>query len=165
MRELRFAELRAEGRTLSGIAVPYNSRGVLPWGEEIVRAGAFGDVERADVVLNRQHDRGQPLARTGGGGMVLTDTASALTMRAELPKTQDADDVLTLVSAGVMRGMSIEFVAKRDSWEGDLRTIEEATLVGLAIVDKPAYGEALVQARMAALDLPRGLPVRRVGWW
>ena len=46
--------------------------------------GAFGDVGAADVLLNRQHDRTEPLARTGGAGLVLMDTADSLTMRADL---------------------------------------------------------------------------------
>ena len=46
---------------------------------EEFQAGAFGSVSALDVILNRQHDRRMPLARTGGGGLVLTDsTASAL---------------------------------------------------------------------------------------
>ena len=36
---------------------------------ESVDAGAFGTI--GDVILNRMHDRNEPLARTEGGGLDL----------------------------------------------------------------------------------------------
>ena len=76
--EIRFAEIRHEGRTLSGVAMRYGSIAKLPWGPERFAPAAFGDVKAADVILNFQHDRSRPLARTGGGGLLLTDTPEAL---------------------------------------------------------------------------------------
>ena len=156
MNEFRFAELRAEdGRRLSGVAVRYGDEARLPWGRERIRAGAFVDGRLEDVVLNRQHDRARPLARTGGGGLVLEDGPEALRMTATLPSTRDGDDVLALVRAGVLRGLSIEFMAREERLDGDVRIVERASLVGLAVVDRPAYPDALVQARQAALQARR----------
>ena len=42
---------------------------------ESVDAGAFGTI--GDVILNRMHDRGEPLARTEGGGLTFEDGPSA----------------------------------------------------------------------------------------
>ena len=66
--------------------------------------GAFGDVATADVILNSAHDWGRPLACTGGGGLVLRDSAEALAIKAALPATWDADDVLALVKARAANG-------------------------------------------------------------
>lgn len=155
MHEFRFSELRAEGRTLSGEAVVYGDVAALPWGEERIEPGAFPGAADADVVLNRQHDRGMALARTGGGGMTLTDAPDALRMTATLPQVRDADDVLALVRARVLRGLSLEFLVEGERTEGQVRVIERAKLVGLAVVDRPAYPAALVQARTAAAEPPR----------
>ena len=160
--ELRVFDLRAEeGRVLTGIAIRYGDVARLPWGDERIQPGAltFGD-----VVLNRQHSRALPLARTGGGGMVLTDSPEALTMRAELADTTDGRDVYALVRAGVMKGLSTEFIAEAERFEGRLRIIDRAKLVGLSVVDTAAYPDSVVQARARALqDAPCG-PPRRVVW-
>lgn len=142
--ERRFIELRREGRALSGVAVTYGSVAEIFGFRERFNAGAFGDVGGLDVILNRQHDRRMPLARTGGGGLELRDTSTALEIAADLPQTRDADDTLALVESGILRGLSLEFLAKRESWDGDLRTIREARLVAIGVVDKPAYGDSAV---------------------
>ena len=146
--ERRFARLRQAGRTLTGDAILYGEVARLPWGEERFEAGAFGaDVSAADVTLNVLHDRGRPIARTGGGGLVLTDGPGALAMAAELPDTREAADTLALVRAGVLRGLSIEFHATQERQDGSLRVVERADLVGLAVVDRPAYLSSTVTAR------------------
>ena len=106
MMERRFAplEYRGEGRTLEGVAVKYGDTARLPFGSERFEPGAFGDVAGADVILNVQHDRGRPIARTGGG-LVLEDSREALAIRADLPATREADDALELVRAKVLRGL------------------------------------------------------------
>ena len=136
--ERRYCELRAvEGRAIEGVAVAYGDTARLPWGEERILPGAFGDVAQADVVMNAQHDRGRPLARTGGGGLALADTAQALIVRATLPDTRAADDVLALVRANILRGLSIEFLPSAERIEGRVRVITAASLRGVAVVDTP----------------------------
>ena len=117
-----------EGRELRGVAMPYGSEAVLPGGlRERFEPGAFGDLVGLDIILNRQHDRGRALARTDAG-LELADTPDALTMTATLPETREADDVLALVRAGVLRGLSVEFAATKERFEGRLRIIERAML-------------------------------------
>ena len=144
--ERRFAELRQEGgRRLSGVAIRYGDAAILPWGRERIEPGAFAPI--GDVILNASHDRTAPLARTGGGGLVLEDSARELAIRAELPGTRAADDMLELVRAGVMRGLSIEFRAVAERMESGVRVIERAKLSGVAVVDTPAYPASEVEAR------------------
>ena len=146
--ETRFTECRADGRRLIGTVVKYGDVARLPGGiQERFEPGAFGDVAAADVILNGHHERSRPLARTGGGGLVLENSETALTMRAELPQTNDANDVLELVKTGVLRGLSVEFAAQSERMEAATRVIERARLGGMAVVDKPAYPESSVEAR------------------
>ena len=148
--EIRCCELRAEGagRRISGTAIRYGETAQMPFGRERFLPGAFGDLSAADVVLNFQHQRDRPIARTGGGGLELVDTAESLTIRAELPSDcTDASDCLSLVRAGVLRGLSIEFHARQESMEQQTRVIERALLVRIGVVDEPAYPGAVVEAR------------------
>jgi len=158
--ERRYCEVRLEpgegSRVLSGTVLRYGD--VAPsiggvFSESVKRGGMkFGD-----VTLNVQHDRGRLVSRTGAG-MELSDTTTALTMRAELPPTRVAEDALEAVRAGLLRGLSVEMQVDRDEWtqqQGSLplRIIHRARLVGLALVDTPAYpastlARALVDARM-----------------
>ena len=142
-------DFREEGRVLTGVAMAYGTRAALPWGEETILPGAFGDVGSLDVVLNFQHRRDRPLARTGGGGLELRDSKDALALTAALPRTRDGDDALALAGT-VLRGFSIEFQAEAERQEGGLRIIERASLLGIGLVDKPAYTSAVVAAMRAA---------------
>ena len=149
--EFRHFEVRADGRQLTGIAVKYGDVARLPWGRERIEAGAFGEVDAVDVVMNVQHDRGRPLARTGGGGLVLTDAMDALTINATLPETREANDTLALIQAGILRGLSVEMLASGEHRQGNTRVITRARLVGVAVVDSPAYPQSVIDARMKQL--------------
>ena len=70
-----------------------------------------------------------------------------LTVRADLPKTTDADDALELVRTGVLRGWSIEFDPRAEQEQARMRRIVTAILGGLALVDRPAYGLSVPELR------------------
>lgn len=151
--ERRFFELRYDGeRRITGTAIRYGDEAELPWGDrERFEPGAFGNVGGADVTLNVQHDRGRLIARTGGGGLTLSDDSNELRMEAVLPDTREANDVLTLVRGKVLRGLSIEFRPKnvrRELQDGvHIAIISKAELRGIAVVDRPAYPKSKVQPR------------------
>ena len=77
-------------------------------------------------------------------------------MAAELPETREALDALALVHAGVLRGLSVEFIVSRERDDNGVRLIEAAELVGLGLVARPAYDASAVAARA------RGCRRRRV---
>ncbi len=143
--EHRFCELRQAGRKLTGKALVYGDEAVMPWGRERFEVGAFRPI--GDVILNSMHDRKEPLARTGGGGLLLHDDATALRIEADMPATRAAEDVLELVRGKVLRGLSIEFNPVVERMEGDLRIVSRAKLNAVAVVDTGAYPESSVEAR------------------
>lgn len=165
----RYAELRADGDlSLSGVALAYGDVAELPWGRERIDAGAFGDVSGLDVRLDVQHQREEPLARTGGGGLELDDDNRSLRVRAELVDTQRARDTMALVRAGVLRGLSVEFMPTQSRFESDLEVIEKAELRAVGVVDRGAYPQSVIDAakrsrefvlarrRQLSYSLPRG---------
>lgn len=154
--EIRFVELRADDEhegILSGTAVSYADAAVIPGiGRERFMPGAFGPVDDLDVILNRQHVRLLTLARTGGGGLVLTDGPDALRFDATMPDTEAARDTLTLVRQKVLRGASVEFNAVEERFQGGVREIHKARLRAIGIVDSSAYPESTIEARDAGED-------------
>ena len=142
--EYRAADLDVDGREVGGWLVRYGSTATLGRFTETIAPGAIQ--VPGDLILNRQHDRKKPLARTGGG-LVLTPTEKGVELRATLPNTRDADDTLELIRAKVLRGLSAEFKAIRDRWQGNHRTVTQAVLTGAAIVDKGAYADATIAVR------------------
>ena len=157
--ERRYFEMRADGdnRTVSGTAVKYGD--VADIGglfRERIEPGALR-FNAAGTMLNLQHRREKPLARTGGGGLELKNTNTSLEIEARLVQTRDADDALTLIRSQVLKGLSVEMHVKSDKWNRDYteRTISDAVLIGVGIVDFPAYGEStLTAARAACLTTP-----------
>lgn len=140
---------------LEGIAVRYGDTATLEWGEtERILAGCFGNsVNEQDVLLRFQHNRSMPLARTGGGGLTLRDTPTALLASAVLPQTATAHEALGLVNANVLRGVSVGFVPIETRRAADGATeIVRARLTEIGLVDKPAYPDSVVAAKRAAFE-------------
>ena len=124
--------------------------------------GAFGDLSKADIVLNRQHNRSMPLARTGGSGLTLVDSAAALEARAELDvETTDGRDAQRLLARKVLRGFSIEFVSREAEFIGGVREVRRAALLGVALVDSPAHRGSVAQLRELARQCQQSNPRRR----
>ena len=162
MIEKRFREFRVEGegQTLAGPALVFG---------DVARFGDFserftpGSVKIAgDVIANLQHDRGKPVARTGAG-LDLRATAEAIDAQITLPDTVYGREARELVGAGILRGFSIEFRADQEKWDGTERIIERAEIVGLGIVDRPAYPMSEIAQRFASMH-PR-CPVFRRYWY
>ena len=146
MIEYRFSELEVpeEGsRILQGVIMTYGEVANGDYGPERFASGAL---EFSDVVLNRQHQRVVPLARTGGG-LELREVEGKLVMRADLPDTQDARDTVELVRKKVLRGLSVEFKSLQEHIENGVRVITKAALSGIGVVDTPAYSGSVVEAR------------------
>lgn len=159
-------ELRVDGsRRLVGTVVDYRDTADR---QAFVERFIPGSLDTSDVLLYAQHDRSQPLARTPAT-MQLTDGPEALTMVATLPATRLADDVLRLVEARVLRGLSMGFVCIRDRFDGDRRVVEKAVLDHIGVVDRPSYDESLVSVRHRSVrsfgsTVAGSAPVRKRRW-
>jgi HK97 family phage prohead protease len=137
---------------LSGYAAVFNDDSVpLPFIERIA-PGAFRKTltETPDVRLLINHE-GLPMARTKNGTLRLKEDETGLYMDADLPDTQAARDLYTLVERGDIDQMSFAFRVIRQTWnEGRTeRTLTELSLADgdVSVVTYPAYPTTTVEAR------------------
>lgn len=140
---LLIGEARAEGRRLSGTLMTWGE--ISPSHRERFEAGSLRMAEA--VALNLYHDRERAVAWQPGGGLELRADDRALVLAAELPPIAAADRALAEVRAGETTGLSVEFRAIRESRDGGIRVIQEATLTGIGLVRAPSYAGSRVEAR------------------
>ena len=147
-------EFRVSGRTLSGVVLRYGD--VSPEHRERFVPGAFAPVP--DVPLNVQHDA--KMRVLDPGAFILNDTERELSIRAELPAGSAA---LSLVRRGALSGYSVEFHARAERHEAGIRIIERAALVGIGLVDQPAYPDSRPEIRRRGGGGGRGSRGGRLG--
>ena len=140
-------EVRAEGETIkvSGYAAVFNERANIGgMFEEMIAPGAFrAAIGRDDVVFLINH-AGLPLARTRSGTLKLTEDERGLFMESELdPEDPDVRAIVPKMKRGDLDKMSFAFYPAVQEWDesGDLplRTIREASLSDVSIVNNPSY--------------------------
>jgi HK97 family phage prohead protease len=131
----------AEGMTFTGYAAVFNSDSVpLPFIERIA-PGAFKRSlqSRNEVKLLWNHDAGEPLASVRGGTLKLTEDERGLKVEATLANTTRGRDVSELIRSKTVDSMSFGFSVIKDSWSGDVRTLQAVRLFEVSIVSSPAY--------------------------
>jgi HK97 family phage prohead protease len=145
-------DLRSDGRTLFGLAAPYDQPAKIGSFTETIARGAFARVlrDKSDVMLCRDHDMSQLLARCSNGSLALEDATDGLRFRATLVETSLANDTLAEVRAGLLAGMSIGFYVEAESWNGarDQRTLNDIELIEISAVGPAvAYPTTTIAAR------------------
>lgn len=162
-----------EGRTVHGIAVPYeqitdirefDDRGRIVEHREKFTYGSFARSikERGHKVkLLVGHDqRKLPV----GKAVDLREDSAGLMAAFEISDTTAGNDLLTLVRDGIVESFSIGFTPVREQWEGDLRIHLEAMLREVSAVTFPAYqGAAIAGVRsQSSLVVPRSVAQARL---
>ena len=154
------AEFRADGESIkvSGYASVFNEEtNIGGMFREVIAPGAFKDaVGRDDVRFLVNHD-GLPLARTSSGTLILKEDERGLYMETELDASDpelahlrrededpDVQQIVPKMKRGDLDKMSFAFRATKQEWDESqdipLRTIHEAELFDVSIVNDPAYG-------------------------
>lgn len=144
-----------DGRTVHGIAVPYDvPMRIDTQLTEVFRRGAFARqlaaAHRVPFTRDHQRDGGQIIGRV----KELRDDAAGLYFEARVSPTQLGNDTLELLKDGALDQVSIGFLAGQDRRMAD-GTIERvsATLRELSVVPEGAYGEHAMAMGVRAQDL------------
>lgn len=146
-----------EGRTVYGIAVPYNAPTRIDdtLVEEFAR-GAFNHQLKAAnrVKFERGHvERGGTLI---GVATTLRDDAAGLYGEWRVSRTAVGDETLALVADGALDQLSIKFRERQNQQlgHGHIRRVK-ADLGAVAIVTEGAYGELAAAAGVRSKTIPQ----------
>lgn len=137
----------AEKREIEARIVPWNTVIQTSAGREMFARGAFSDTVAGNVVLRMSHQ--DPPA---GRGLRLEDREDGAYMTFRVSKTQKGDEILTLASDGVTRGVSVGFetvpggTEYRDVEGGRTAVYTRAALREVSTTWMPAYTQAQVIA-------------------
>jgi len=136
-------EVRGEGdgRTIVGIAVPYDvEQRINPGLVEVFRKGVFRDVTRAAnrVKLLFQHKTDTPIGRA----TMLEERDGGLYGEFRISKTEAGDEALELIRDGVLSNLSVGFQPLKDEKRGGVVNRIRAHLAEVSLVTFGAYGDA-----------------------
>ena len=146
-------EIRGDGRTVYGLAVPFGRESIVNDGagpyREVFRMGAFtrtlkgaGAAERVKFYTNHGHRQNRlPIGRA----LSLREDSAGLVGEFYVSATRDGDEALELVRDGVLDSFSVGFakVKERADKTGLVERIE-VKLREVSLVAHPAYEGALV---------------------
>ena len=136
-------ELRAngDGRTIFGIAVPYNKeQRITSTMIEVFRKGVFSEVIKAPhrVKLLRGHGENNVLGRA----TLLRETDDGLYAEFKISKTREGDEALELVKDGALDQLSVGFMPIKNKKRPDgVMERLKAHLAEVSLVTFGAYGE------------------------
>ena len=163
--EYRYTELRFEEDTtrqspgrLVGTLVTYGERAA-----DRPEAFAPGSLQfdAGGVVVNRQHQRGQPVVRVHPrteGNKVIID--------APLLDTTAGRDVATEMRSDppLLTGLSVAFKPLKESRRNGLRWIERARVGFIGLVDAPAYAGSTAEIRERDTNARRAREEELLRW-
>jgi HK97 family phage prohead protease len=128
---------------------------------EIIKPGAFDNALRRgdETIFTQNHDPNLIMARTRNKSLRLNQSNRGLDFEVDLPDTQAAKDLWSLIHSGVISECSFAFRCDRDSWPKrdelsgmfsqldmaslepgmPVRMLEDLTLFDCSAVASPAY--------------------------
>ena len=135
-------------REISGLIVPFNSRGYTSAGEVVFEKGAFGEITASKIKLLRDHRIDQPVGRM----ISVNETPMGLEATFKLGSSTRAQDTLLEASEGLKDGLSIG--AKLDQWseKDGVIYVSAATIKEVSVVTEPAFSEARIALVASATE-------------
>lgn len=146
-----------DGRTITGLAAPFDEPTKIDSFTEVIRQGAFTRTiaERGQrVKFLAQHD-GQSLPL--GRATLLREDRAGLYAEFRVSQTTRGDEVLALIADGALDALSIGFAAVKDAWKGTTRELLEVKLYEVSAVNWGAYPGARILATRS--DNPPTVPL------
>ena len=128
-------------RTITGIAVPWDTVATVSGGEKVMfKRGAF-DLNAKPARLLENHD-GRPI------GIVteLVDLDNGLGFSATFARSKAADDVVELIQMSAYDSVSVGAVPKKFKFDKNgVMIVSSADLQELSVVSVPAFADAIIE--------------------
>jgi HK97 family phage prohead protease len=128
-------------RTITGIAVPWDTVATVSGGEKVMfKRGAF-DLNAKPARLLENHD-GRPI------GIVseLVDLDNGLGFSATFARSKAADDVVELIQMSAYDSVSVGAVPKKFKYDKNgVMIVSSADLQELSVVSVPAFADAIIE--------------------
>lgn len=147
------------GRTIAGLAVPYDSTSYLTeygdQGERVLRGAFNKSIRQRDrkILLFRNHDHD----RAVGVSTRFANTDAGLDSEFYVPPSTLGDQVLAEVDAGLLPGLSVGYKPMRTRAGVDgANEVQEAQLLEVSLVTIPAYDNTGVSLRQT---------ISTADWW
>mgnify|MGYP000036950462 CR=1 FL=1 len=165
----RFLDLRAakvdvtEDRVLNGYPIVFNSlsQDLGGWRERIAPEAVdrtLREGTNVDALLDHRRETTTILGSSDTGLLRMTKERSGLKIRITPPDTTWVRDLMTVVRAGLVKGMSFAFrpMPEGTDWDEEdgmlVRTVHDMKFSEVSIVVNPAYLDTSISARTAAED-------------
>lgn len=145
-------ELRSDGRTVYGLAVPYDSPAeVRDQGRTFMESftrGSFNGLDAGAKFFANHAHKSDPAALPIGRATSLTEDAKGLFGEFHVSATTAGDEVLELIRDGALDGLSVGFMPSADDqWTQTRDAVVRmgARLVEVSAVSFAAYPGAVIQ--------------------
>jgi HK97 family phage prohead protease len=135
-------------RTITGIAVPWDTVATVSGGQRVTFARGAFDTNQKPAKLLENHDLGQ----LRGTVTALADLPEGLGFTASFARTTAANDAIELVKAGAYDAVSVGADPVESHYDKALRAtvVTKARLVELSLVAQPAFTDAVITEIVAS---------------
>ena len=144
-------------RTITGIAVPWQTVATVSGGQRVAFAKGSFDVNQKPAKLIENHD----LAQLRGTVTSLAELPEGLGFTASFARTTAANDAIELVKAGAYDSVSVGADPIESHYDKTLRAtvVTKARLVELSLVAQPAFADAVITEIAASEPEPEETPI------
>jgi uncharacterized protein len=127
-------------RTITGVAVPWDTPAVVSGGQKVQFARGAFDVNQKAPKLLEGHDMNQ----LRGVVTELVEAEDGLLFSAKFAKTRASDEAIELIKAGAYDSVSIGAIPTKFKFKGDTMMVSAAEILEISLVSHPAYADALI---------------------
>ena len=128
-------------RTITGVAVPWDTPATVSSGERVAfKRGAF-DVNAKAPKLLEGHD----MTQLRGVVTEIVEADEGLLFTAKFAKTRAADEAIELVKAGAYDSVSVGAIPVKYKYDkSGTMVVSQANLVEISLVAQPAFADAII---------------------
>ena len=127
-------------RTITGVAVPWDTPAVVSGGQKVQFARGSFDVNQKAPKLLEGHDMNQ----LRGVVTEMVEAEEGLLFTAKFAKTRASDEAIELIKAGAYDSVSIGAVPTKFKYKGDTMMVSAAEILEISLVSHPAFSASQI---------------------